>query len=275
MKIYLDILFLTNLILTIGFLSGCGRLCHIKLPPKRLMLGGVIGGSGSMILLIDTDGFWVALLITLLKLGVLAGMTALVFRPRSRKEMLKYALIYLCQEVLFGGACMVIWEATGCRVIVYKNYTPYLDIPLWLMCACIIGCYLVMIAFDSLAMRREIAAASYRVRYILGDCEITMPAVCDTGNMLEDVFSGAPVVVFSCRELYRRFDLDSSDALYIRGFHLIPYSTVEGRRLMPVTSKGRVLILDGEGLVKEVNCSAGILDSDEPPRAIFNPHLLI
>ena len=77
MKIYLDILFLTNLILTIGFLSCCARLCHIKLPPKKLMLGGVIGGFGSMILLIDTDGFAVAVLVTLLKLGVLAGMNHL------------------------------------------------------------------------------------------------------------------------------------------------------------------------------------------------------
>lgn len=275
MKIYVDMLFLTNLLLTVGFISCCGRLTHEKLATRRLALGGMIGGLGSMILLVNTESFLEALAVTVIKLLIIGALLWSAFHPRELKRLLKLMLIYLSLELLFGGACLVIWEATGCRVIIYKNYTPYLDIPLWLLCGCIIVCSAVVRAFEALAMQREIAAASYRIRYIYGDSEITMPAVCDTGNMLEDVFSGAPVVVFSCGELYRQLGLDSGDGLYIRGFHLIPYSTVEGQRLMPVTSKGRVLILDGEGLEKEVNCSAGILDSEGPPRAIFNPRLLI
>ena len=275
MKIYLDILVLTNLILTIGLLSCCGRLTSSRLSPKRTAAAGLIGSLCSLIWLIDAGSFPAALFIILLKLCGLAAVIFVAFRPAILRRFALYTFVYLGIEILFGGLCMVMWELTGSQVILYKNYIPYLDVPLWIIALSIAFCYVIISAAEHLMLRRQLAAKQYRIRFSLGDYEVTMPGVCDTGNMLEDVFTGTPVVIFSSSELYEHFALDESEKLFIKGFHLVPYSTVDGTRLIAVTAKGRVTVFEGESFVKEADCSAGILDSKSPARAIFNPQILL
>ena len=102
-----------------------------------------------------------------------------------------------------------------------------------------------------------------------------MPAVSDTGNLLTDNFSGEPVVIFKSRRLYEYFGLDSEQSYAVNGFHLIPFETVSGRGLIPVTLRGEVTIHSSDGTSKAVRCAVGILDSTGGERAIFDPKLLI
>ena len=275
MKIYIDILVIANMILTFGFIGCTGKITRTAAAPRRKLLAGILGGLSSLIVLIDCSSFLIALLITIIKLGLICGICAVAFSPKSLGRAVLYVFVYLSTELLFGGLCMAMWELSGARIISYRNYTPYPDIPLWLLISCVIVCYAVICIYDRLTLRRKLRAKRFRVRFVLGNCDCFFPGGCDTGNMLEDVFSGSPVIVFASGKLYERFELDSEKGLAASGFHLIPYSTVDGTRLIAVTSKARLYIYEGDRLIKEADCSAGITDSDKSPRAVFNPRILI
>lgn len=274
MKIYIDVLMLTNAIIAMVLVRCTARLTHERLRLRREIEAGAAGALFSLLAALKSTDFFTALLITLGKGAAMLAITAVAFRPKSARSLLRRAALYLMFELVFGGACLMIVGLTGRRVLCIRNYVVYFDISLLQLAVCCGGVYLIAVTADTLRKRRSETIGRYRAVFRMGNFVKELPAFSDTGNLLRDSFTGAPVMIFRSDELYRRFDLDRPEHLYFYGFHPVPYDTINGCGLISVTSRANISIKTENGL-EPVECCAGILPSaGKKDHAIFDPIIL-
>ena len=260
MKIYIDVLVITNAAVTLMFIMGLGKITHSPLRKLRTAVSCIFGGLSSLLVIAQPQGFFQSLIVTIVKTVCILITILIAFRWRGFMNLIKYFGLYI----------------TGSRIIYIKNYTVYFDISLTSIAIATILAYIAISAYDAITARCFGKTKAYKAKYTVGDYEITLPAIADTGNTLCDSFSGIPVVVFYCDELYSHFNLDHENYYTVNGFRLIPYSTINGSSLMSVTSRGKVEILSEDNFAKEVRCYVGVVKSaDNKSRAIFNPNLLV
>lgn len=275
MKIYIDILLISNALITLVFLKILCLATHTKLTGKRMLSGTASGALSSLLMLIRPDNFGESLLLTFVKLlSMFITVLAAFGRCGKRKLITRYTA-YIVINIAFGGICMLFWEMIGGDIIRIKNYTVYFNVPMWLLIVCVTAAYMLLTIYEKITYISGCRTKKYQAEFSLGNCSVTLPAVSDTGNKLIDSFSGEPVVIFCSDRLYRYFDLDDESKFPVSGFHLIPFSTVNGSSLIAVTVKGSITVSDESGDSKALDCAAGITRSGGRERAIFDPRLLI
>lgn len=274
MKIYLDILMITNAVITLTYLRCICRITHERLPLKRELISAAIGGAGSLLVAAHSDGFAGALIITGAKFIVILLITFQAFRPETLSAFVRRTALFLLCELMLGGACLAWVSLTHRQVILIKNYVVYFDVTLPQLGVCCAAVYLATILLETVKRRSDTTIKRYRAEYRLGAYSLDLPAIADTGNRLCDSFTGAPVVIFRSDELYSRLNLDRPEQLLFYGFHPVPFETINGEGLIYVTSRGAVTISSADTL-KRVDCCTGVLPSGgKKGCAIFDPEIL-
>ena len=274
MKFYIDVLMLTNAVITLTYLKCIALVTHEKLLPRHEVTAAVISAFGSLIMLPEGSSFPASLALTAGKLALVTVIVTEAFRPRSAAALIGRTAAYLVCDLLFGGLCMAQVSLTHRRLLFVKNYIPYFDVTLPQLGVCCAGVYLAGVMVETLKRRSLARVQRYRAEYRLGAYSAEFTAIADTGNKLCDSFTGAPVVIFRSDELYTRFALDRPEQLLFYGFRPIPFETVSGHGLIYVTSRGSVTI-SCPGMRKQVRCCTGILPGGgKNGYAIFDPNIL-
>lgn len=275
MKIYLDILIITNAVITLVYLACISRILRRRVSAMREAAACCAGGIGSLIAVIQTHTFAGALAVTLAKLAVISAVIFIAYRPKSLSAYVKTFFLYLLCELIFGGCCFLFVRITRREIIYIRNYTVYFNVSLLGIAVCCACVYLLITLYETVQRRRSQSEKKYRATYTVGKYELTLPAIADTGNRLCDSFTGTPVVIFRSDELYEHYELDRTERLSFYGFRPTPYSTIGGEGMIYVTSKGDVTI-SSEDTRKTVDCCIGVIPSGEKGQcAVFNPCLLI
>lgn len=274
MKIYLDVLMLTNAVTAMVLVRCVARLTRERLRLRRELAAGGIGAAAALLAAARSTGFFTALLITLGKGAAMLLITAAAFRPDSLRGLLRRAALYLIFELGFGGACLALVGLTGRRVLCIKNYIVYFDISLPQLGVCCAAVYMTAVLSETIQRRRSSPVGKYRIVFRMGNLIKEMPAYSDTGNLLRDSFTGAPVMVIRSDELYARYDLDRPERLYFYGFHPVPYDTISGTGLISVTSRAEISLKTESG-PERIECCVGIVPSrGKREYAIFDPSIL-
>ncbi len=275
MKIYADVLVVTNCIVELIYLQTTALFTHRRLNKGRLCAACLFGGAMSLLFCADGGTFAGALAITISK-AVSLLLTLLIGVKFSRVgDFFRTLLIYLAVRAAYTGLIIIWWEFSQSRLIMVRNFTTYFDISLLKLTAALITAYCLLTVCEFLKRRFRNRAVCYRAVYRSGDYEVQLPAVADTGNRLNDSFTGLPVVVFCCDEMYSHYTLYDPEAAARTGFRLTPYSTIDGSGLIAVTSKGTVTITDEQGNNKVLRCCTGVKPSSgKHSRAVFDPVLL-
>ncbi len=275
MKIYADVLVVTNCITELIYLQTTALLTHRRLPKGRLCAACLLGGALSLLFCADGSSFTGALIITICKAaGVLLTMVTAI-RLSGAADFFRTLAVYLAVRAAYTGLIIIWWEFSDTRRIMVRNYSVYFDISLLKLAIALISAYLMLSLTEMTIRRFHGRSQGYRAVYKSGSYEVMLPAVADTGNRLCDGFTGLPVVVFCCDEMFAHYSLFDHEAGAKAGFRLTPCTTVDGTGLIAVTSKGSVTITDENGKSKQVRCCVGVKpSSDKHSRAIFDPVLL-
>ena len=275
MKIYLDVLIITNAVITLIYLQCICKITHSTISRIRILLSAAVGGISSLIVIVNSGGFIKSALVTAAKLAISGLIVLISFKSHSIKSFFKYIFLYFFIDIVFSGICLAVWNITKSRIIYVKNFTVYFDISLLQMVVAAVIIYGIISIYEWILRRKFNSAEKYKAVYCIGDYQLELPAISDSGNKLCDPFTGMPVVIFSCNELFEHFNLDNEKFYLQGGFRLTPYSTISGESFIPITSKGKVKITDSHNNEKIVKCCIGITRNDKhKAKAIFNPCLL-
>lgn len=273
MKIYIDVLILTNAVITLIYLHCTASVCRERLSLRRELAAAALGGAGSLLAVPQSSSFGGALALTVAKVAVILAVTVTAFGRKSFSAVLRRTALYLLCELVMGGVCFALITLTRRRILTVRNYVVYFDVSLWQLGVSCAVMYLIFTLAGAVRVKYGSAAAGCRVGYTLGGYSRDFPAVADTGNRLTDSFTGEPVVIFRSDDLYRRYSLDRPELMSAYGFRLLPYDTVGGEGVVFVTSRGSVTVTCG-GSTKTAACCAGILPGKGREYAVFNPEIL-
>ena len=186
--VYIDALFLLNLIVNYLLLLAAAKLAGEPLRRLRLAAGAALGGLYAAAIFFPGMGF---LTHPLCKLG--AAVLMLLTGFGGSRRLLRVTLVFFGLSCAFGGGIFAIGLLGG-RGLTLRNGVLYsvMDLRILLLSAAV--CYAVLtLVFLRTARhgRREVLPAVL----ILEGRRVAVNALVDTGNTLTDPVTGRPVMV--------------------------------------------------------------------------------
>jgi len=196
MEIYVDTLFLVNLIMNCIILWTTAKLASLAISKWKMFLGASLGALYSIFILLPGC---VCLNSLPIKLLFAMLIPLLAFYPVRLKLFLRILGYFYLSSFLAGGTAMAL--------VYFTNHSPYLSylgqgfsyvnrFNIWTMLVTIIVVIcLVQIARLARQKKNLEDLFSLGVTIIFVGQEIHLQAMVDTGNQLKDPFTGIPVII--------------------------------------------------------------------------------
>lgn len=239
--VYVDEMFLLNLIINYFVLLATAKLCALPLKRVRFAISAAVGALYSVSLLFEAFGFLAS---PILKLALGFLMTIIAFGVDIK--LLKPYLAFLAVSAAFGGA---VYAAS---IFAGKNIRDgfYINASMRVLALSFALCYLVL----TLVFKRFGKSYAREIRSVkVSLCGISteFKALRDTGNELYDPLSGLPVMVLDVATAGKLLpehliaslktgvpefiEAVSTEEAYRAKFRLVPYSAVGVKiALLPV-----------------------------------------
>lgn len=255
--IYADTLFLLNALVDYLLLLASARLAGEPLARLRFLLGAVLGGLYAVALFLPGLSF-LDRPPCRLAAAVLMVLTAFW----SSRRLLRQVVIFLALSCAFGGGVLAIGLLGG-RGLTLNGGVLYSGMDLKIVLLSAAGCYgMLTLAFSRLGRHTGPSGELRPVRLTLGERQITLTALVDTGNTLTDPATGRPVLVAEADCVEELLPpgvrpspgdlLDPAGTLarmeepWRRRFRLLPYRAVGVDRGMLLAVRLDRVLVDGE-----------------------------
>lgn len=196
--VYVDLLFLLNLIINTLVLAGAVALGRERMHLLRLLSAAGIGAFYSVLIFFPQLSF---VFRTGLRLLVGALMVAVGIPTASFKRYLRALLwFYLCLGV-FGGGMYLFYALTplGAQML-YSGGVFYVDMPLWLLLLLSFSFY-GLVRLAAFVKCRQPLQTLEKIEICVGGRYRTLTAFVDTGNTLVDPMTLAPVIIVEAAAL--------------------------------------------------------------------------
>ena len=193
MTIYLDVIFLENLILNLMILYAVGIETKSKMKVLKIVLASIIGSAYVVIVYTVNDTFFFSFI---MKIVLSVVMIHIAFETKSIKELLKKIVyFYLTSFVFGGGAIALIYVVNTGKIsihngVIYGNYTL-----LTIMIGVIVSFIVIVISFRLIKNKITKKDLLCSITIKVNDKEIKTKALIDTGNFLKEPITNIPVIV--------------------------------------------------------------------------------
>lgn len=228
--VYIDLLFLLNLIANYLLLLVSGRMCGRILHRWLFVLAAVFGAFYAVLIFLPGFG-WLSAIPCRIASGVLMVLIAYGWE----RSLLKVTLCFFGASAALGG---MVWaaELMGGHSLTMERGVLYSYVDLRLLLLLLVLCYgLLSMLTNRVFQHRRAELVPAVVRR--GESSVKLIALLDTGNTLTDPITNRPVLVAEgekCRELLPMpLPLDRPvEAISvlgcqgIKGYRLLPYQTV-------------------------------------------------
>ncbi len=278
--IYIDVLIMLNIYITYFLLLASAKISHTPLKTSKCILGSVVGGLCSLMILIPQMNFIVNIFFKFLA-SVLIVFTAFGIK----KYTLKLVLWFYAINFIFAGIILSLRYAFSLPFVRFSNSYFYMDFSLLSLVIFTALSYGIICIIRYFKDKNSISDETYKVIIKNKGKTIKLDGISDTGNSLADSFSGKSVIVCGKNDMEKLINVPDLDILNnnfdcwteyyekLKGFRLIPYSTIGESSLIPVFRPDEVLIEEEKSKkIKQTDALIGI--SGKNIKAVFNPELL-
>ena len=186
MVVYIDVLFLTNLILNYFLLLASARLTNAMFTRWRLVCAGIFGAAYSCVVFFaDLHTFTLPLNI------ILAVLLCLV--SFGKRNLLKNSALFIFTSFIFAGAVFAL-TLLGANIFEINNGVLYFDMPFWFLILSTIIIYgVITIFFNNRFKKAETKYLTCSAR--LNENSVSFKAMYDTGCNLTDPSTNKSVMI--------------------------------------------------------------------------------
>lgn len=241
MTIYVDLVFLINLIMDFYILSGVKFLLKLDTKFFRILLGSLFGSLSIFLLFFSLS----SILLNFIKIIISILMVLISFGKYKFFNRLFYLYII---SIFLGGSIYLINDALGYEVsgLVFINNGYSINLIILLIISPII---IFMYVKEFLKFKKRINTI-YNVIIKFKNKEISLEGFLDTGNKLIDPYFKRPIVLLNKKYI----DLRGKKILYV------PFSSLNNEGLLKCIIPECILISDKEykevliGIQENLNC---------------------
>ena len=271
MTIYIDIIFIENLIINYIILYATGIISKTKIKNIRIIIASLIGATYSIIYYILKLEIYSSFI---LKIVLSAVMISIAYNTKNFKTLGKKVILFYLVSFVFAGAALGIIYMVNSQDITIQN-------------GVLVGSYTIktillgiIIAFIIIIVGFNIVKTKFSKKDLICDIEIKInnktiktKAMIDTGNFLKEPITNIPVAVVEHTLLYDVIPkeiLNNMDKIlggdlealsqeiqneYMPKLKVIPFSTLGKQNGMLLGIKADKLIVqneDGEKIIDKV-----------------------
>lgn len=241
-KLYIDSIFFIQFVMNLYLLSITGKILRCTATHKRILLGALSGaGMICLVIALPAGSLRIRLLVGVIPVSI--GMIRVVFGIRKPKLLLKSSMAMAVCGFFMGST--VLWLARRFSWLRRWRYG------IWTFALFGFAGY-SFLQFLIRRLHKEREGDLREVRIPVGEKDVHMKALLDTGNHLAEPVNGAPVCIISedAAAKIRCFFLPER-------YHAIPYHSV-GRR-MGILDAYELPELIIEDTYREIRCKRVIV----------------
>lgn len=190
MIIYVDLIFLLNVLLDFILLMSVSVVLVRNTSIKKIFLGSLIGGVSTLILFISINSFW--LFIFKLVLGIIMILTT--FGYHSWKYTFNN-FFYLCTISFSIGGILYLFMDKG-----FYNYFILIGV-FFIVC---------LLYVKQIKNFKNNYSEYYKVKIFLKNQEYNLSGYLDTGNKLYDNYKHRPIILID-----KKINYDIKDIIYV------------------------------------------------------------
>lgn len=221
-ELYLDLFFLENFMIDSILLFAVNRVLKKGRPAFRIILGGAVGSMLTCILVLMPLKSGYLILMSGIVISII--MILSVFGKMKVRSFLKTCFLLYGAAVIAGGTVVVFRAFIRYAAVFYAAFLPG---------------YLIFVKLWEMAgIFQKNREKTLRVTLYTEKGVLDVKALWDTGNELEDPFSGTPVNVIDPEIAEKWFPVPETE----RGFHMIPFRCAGGEAVMNVFRIDRLCI---------------------------------
>ncbi len=193
MTVYLDIVFLENLVINYIILYTTGIISKAKIKSIRLLISSTIGATYSIIYYLVNLKIYSGLT---LKIILSIIIIYIGFKPNNIKKLGKQILLFYLVSFVFGGAAIALIYMVDTSSITIQNGVIIGSYTLKTILIGIVIAYITMIlGYNIIKTKISKKDLICDIKIYLNKKEINTKAMIDTGNLLKEPITNIPVVV--------------------------------------------------------------------------------
>ena len=193
MIIYIDIIFIENIIMNTIILYATAIILKQKVKNIRLIISAVIGSIYSILMYITKLTIYSSIISKFILSVVMAYVA---FKPNDVKKIFKQIIIFYLTSFTFGGVAFALLYFVRPEDILYQNGVLIGTYPIKMILAGgILGFIIITIAFKNIKSKLNKQDMFCDVNLKLEEKTLSFKAIIDTGNFLRDPISKAPVII--------------------------------------------------------------------------------
>ena len=239
MSIYLDIVFIENVIMNYIILLATVIITKEKLNQIRIIISSIIGGIYAVSYYVTKFSTYITIPA---KVILSIVMIYIAINPKSIKKMTKDLIIFYLTSFAFGGCAIAILYTIKPQNIINKKGSLIGIYPIKVaLIGGIIGFITIIIAFKLVKNKMSIKDLFCTVKIIDNGTKKKVKALLDTGNFLKDPITNLPVIIVEKEKLIDilpREILENTNKI-ISGEFEIKDKYISKLRVLPFSSLGK------------------------------------
>lgn len=286
MTIYIDVVFIENLIMNYIILFATSIIIKIKVKHIRLILASILGAIYSIIAYMSILEMYSSVI---LKIILSVIIVYIAYNPQNVKNMWKYLVIFYMTSFVFGGAAFALIYIVKPQDILMKNGLFLGTYPLkTIILGTIVAFVVIVTSFKLVKSKISKKDMFCTIKININKVEIETKAMIDTGNLLKEPISNTPVIVVEHTLLYDCMPKEILDNLenilggdfeniseevknkYISKLKVIPFSSLGKQNGMLIGIKPEeVTVINDENENKINNVIIGIYNKSLTKRGEY------
>ena len=200
MTIYIDVVFIENLIMNYIILFATSIIIKVKVKHIRLILASGLGAIYSIIAYMSILEMYSSVI---LKIILSVIIVYIAYNPQTVKNMWKYLVIFYMTSFVFGGAAFALIYIVKPQDILMKNGLFLGTYPLkTIILGTIVAFVVIVTSFKLVKSKISKKDMFCTIKININKVEIETKAMIDTGNLLKEPISNTPVIVVEHTLLY-------------------------------------------------------------------------
>lgn len=192
MIVYIDVIFLENIIMNYGILYTTFSIKKIKASKMKIFISSIIGAIYSILTFIPYIKFANNFII---KIFISIIMILIISKDRKLKKIIEIILLFYLVSFSMGGIAFA-FAFIGNKKIFNYNRGIIIEFPTSIsLMALVMGICLIKKVFKNIKVFIKKTDIYYKIEIYIEEKKASITAILDTGNMLKDPITQAPVIV--------------------------------------------------------------------------------
>ena len=206
MTVYLDIVFVENLLMNYIILFATGFIQKIQMKQLRLILSSSFGGVYAIISYLNIIPIYSNIFMKIL-LSII--MIYIAFNPQNVKKLCKTILLFYLTSFVMGGCALALLYMISPESIAFKDGVLVGTYPMKItIVAGLVGFCIIQIAFQINKRQLKKKDMIWNLEISINKQKTEVKAYLDSGNTLKDPISKKPVIVVEKNKIKNFTDID-------------------------------------------------------------------